>query len=97
MTLFYQAQTWSNREEQSKERIELWKHVADKENWRIVQLSNGFYQTEYICKYNEDLWRDVTRRETVEEAEEAIDQTVAYYKNKLEFIDGPKVVKSFKQ
>jgi hypothetical protein len=96
MTLFYQTQTWSNQEEQGKAQIDLWKHVSTKKNWRIVQLSNGFYQTEYLCKYKADFWRHVTRRETIEEAEEAIDETVAHYANKLEFIDGPKVVKSFK-
>jgi hypothetical protein len=32
----------------------------------------------------------------MEAAETAIDQTVAHYLKKVEFIDGPKIVKTFK-
>jgi len=64
-----------------------------KKNWRIVQLPNGFYQTEY--KDLEDKWIDVTRRETLESAEAAIDGSIGHYEKKLEFIKGPKVIKTF--
>jgi len=59
-----------------------------------VQLPNGFYQTEYQDLKN-DTWNDITRRETLEGAEQAIDSSIAHYAKKLEFINGPKVVKTF--
>jgi len=66
---------------------------ADKKNWRIVQLPNGYYQAEY----NKDPdWIDVTRRETLKACETAIDKSIEHYKKKLEFADGPKVIKTFK-
>ena len=71
-----------------------------------MQLPNGFYQTEYKelnCECNSkkdscacEKWNDVTRRETLEGAEQAIDSSIAHYAKKLEFINGPKVVKTFK-
>ena len=67
-----------------------------RDSWRIVQLVNGFYQTEYQDIEDPENWHDVTRRETLEGAEIAIDQTVAHYAKKVEFVDGPKVVKTFK-
>ena len=76
--------------------IELWKHITEKKNWRIVQLPNGFYQTEYQDLREEETWKDVTRRETMEAAETSIDKTIEHYQNKIEFINGPKVVKTFK-
>ena len=96
MTLFYQTNSWSSQPQPSKEQVGLWKHIADKKNWRIVQLINGFYQTEYQDINDKDHWIDTTRRESIEEAEIAIDNTVAHYSKKVEFIDGPKVVKTFK-
>ena len=45
---------------------------------------------------NENAWKDVTRRETLEGAEKSIDTTIDHYKKKVEFINGPKVVKTFK-
>ena len=96
MTLFYQTNSWSSQPQPSKEQVGLWKHIADKKNWRIVQLINGFYQTEYQDINDKDRWIDTTRRESIEEAETAIDNTVAHYSKKVEFIDGPKVVKTFK-
>lgn len=96
MTFFYQTQSWNSQPQVTQETIDLWKHVAKKENWRIVQLPNGFYQTEHQDPTNEDTWHDVTRRETLEGAEKAIDLSVAHYAKKLEFINGPKVVKTFK-
>ena len=96
MTLFYQTNSWSSQPQPSKEQVNLWKHIADKKNWRIVQLINGFYQTEYQDINDKDRWIDTTRRESMEAAETAIDNTVAHYSKKVEFIDGPKVVKTFK-
>ena len=61
-----------------------------------MELPNGFYQTEYQDPNNKDTWSDVTRRETLEGAEKAIDASIEHYAKKLEFIDGPKVVKTFK-
>jgi len=76
------------------ETVKLWKHIADKSNWRITQLPNGYYQTEYKHP-DEDSWVDVTRRETIEGAEQAIDSSVAHYAKKVEFSNGPKVIKTF--
>ena len=47
MTFYYQTSSWSSQPQITQETIDLWKHVADKSNWRIVQLPNGFYQTEH--------------------------------------------------
>ena len=96
MTLFYQTQSWSSQPQVTQETLNLWKHVAGKRNWRIVQLPNGFYQTEHQDLTKEETWHDVTRRETLEQAEQAIDSSVEHYVKKLEFMDGPKVVKTFK-
>ena len=75
--------------------INLWKHITEKKNWRIVQLPNGFLQTEYRSLENDDEWIDVTRRETISRAEQAIDASIEHYAKKLEFLQGPKVVKTF--
>ena len=95
MTFYYQTQSWTSRPQISEETLNLWKHLAEKKNWRITQLPNGFYQTEYQDP-NEDTWNDVTRRETIEGAESAIDGSVEHYVKKEDFLKGPKVVKSFK-
>ena len=42
-----------------------------------------------------DEWQDVTRRETIEGAETAINGSVKHFTDKLEAIKGPKVVKTF--
>ena len=39
---------------------------------------------------------DITRRETIESAEAAIDGSIEHYNKRLEFAKGPKVVKTFK-
>jgi len=96
MTFYYQTQTWNSQPQITQETIDLWKHVAEKKNWRIVQLPNGFYQTEHQDLTKEETWHDVTRRETLEQAEQANDSSVEHYVKKLEFMDGPKVVKTFK-
>ncbi len=95
MTFYYQTRTWNSQPQISEETINLWKHLAEKKNWRITQLPNGFYQTEYQDP-NEDTWNDVTRRETIEGAEQAIDASIEHYSKKLEYVAGPKVVKTFK-
>ena len=105
MTFYYQTSSWNSQPQITQETKDLWKHLAQKKNWRIVQLPNGFYQTEYKelnceCNSNKDScacekWNDVTRRETLEGAEQAIDSSIAHYAKKLEFINGPKVVKTF--
>ena len=95
MTFYYQTQSWTSRPQISEETLNLWKHLSEKKNWRITQLPNGFYQTEYQDP-NEDTWNDVTRRETIEGAESAIDGSVEHYAKKVEFLKGPKVVKTFK-
>ena len=96
MTFYYQTKTWNSQPQLTEETINLWKHLSDKSNWRIVQLVNGFYQTEYQNPEKEDAWIDVTRRETLEGAEAAIDGSVDHYNKKVEFLNGPKVVKTFK-
>lgn len=96
MTLFYRTHSWSSEPQVTDETKKLWRHIAEKTNWRITQLPNGFFQTEYQDLEKEDTWNDVTRRETVAGAEAAIDSTVEHYAKKLEFLDGPKVVKTFK-
>ena len=95
MTLFYSTNTWSSQPQVSEKTISLWKHVTEKKHWRIVQLPNGFYQTEYLDPNKEDSWIDVTRRETMEGAEQAIDASIKHYEKKLGFLRGPQVVKTF--
>ena len=94
--LYYKSTTSTTEPKISEKTITEWKHLAEKSNWRIVQLSNGFYQTEYQDLNNEDQWVDVTRRETLEGAEAAIEGSVDHFSKKLEYIKGPKVVKTFK-
>ena len=112
MTYFYATRSWSSQPQITEETISAWKHLAEKKNWRIVQLPNGFFQTECKstacncgtddCKCDSkkdnccEQWNDVTRRETMDGAEAAIDGSIDHYSKKLEFIKGPKVVKTFK-
>ena len=99
MTYYYKTYsqiTQGERQGVAKETIEAWKHLAEKENWRITQLPNGFYQTEYQDIKEEDIWHDVTRRETIDSAESAIDGSVEHYQKRIDFVKGPKVVKTFK-
>ena len=94
MTYFYyKTNTWSNEPQVSEETKNLWKEYAEKSNWRITQLPNGFYQTEFN---NDANWQGVTRRETIEGAEKAIDSSIEHYKKKLKLTEGPIVVKTFK-
>ena len=96
MTYFYATRSWTSQPQITEAAIEAWKHLANKKNWRIVQLPNGFFQTEYQDIEKEDIWHDVTRRETIKGAETAIDGSIEHYDKKIEFTQGPKVVKTFK-
>ena len=97
MTYFYyKTNTWNSQPQTDDKTINFWKHLSEKKHWRIVQLPNGFYQTEYQSPEDEDTWIDVTRRETIEGAEQAIDGSVEHYAKKVDFLKGPKVVKTFK-
>jgi hypothetical protein len=95
MTYFYyKTNTWGNSTPQvTEDTKDFWKHLVEKKNWRIVQLPNGFYQTEY--KDQDDQWTDVTRRETVDGAEAAINSSIEHYNKKLDYLKGPVVVKTF--
>ena len=95
MTFLYnRTNTWSSTPQPNEETIKLWEHISQKKNWRITQLPNGFLQTEYK-DMNSNEWVDVTRRETIAGAEQAIDSSIEHYAKKLEFTKGPKVVKTF--
>ena len=54
----------------------------------------GFYKPNIKLSTQND-WIDVTRRETIAGAEQAIDASIEHYAKKLEFTKGPKVVKTF--
>ena len=93
MTYYYKTFSVSQGDSRvSEETRKLWEHIADKKNWRIVQLLNGYYQAEYE---KDGEWIDVTRRETLESCEAAIDASIEHYQKRLEFASGPKVVKTF--
>ena len=47
MTFFYETNSWTSQPQPNQNQVELWNHISDKANWRIVQLPNGYYQTEY--------------------------------------------------
>ena len=93
--LYYKTSTSTHTIKPNEKTIDQWKHLSEKKNWRITQLPNGFYQTECKNPENEKEWHDVTRRETMEGAESAIDGSVDHFSKKLESIKGPKVVKTF--
>ena len=97
MTYYYTYETRNlnpNKPDESGKEEE-WRHLADKKNWRITQLQNDYYQTEVSNPNKEGEWVDVTRRETLDGAEAAINGSVEHFGKKLEFIGGPKVVKTF--
>ena len=96
MTFLYtRTNTWSSAPQPTEDTIKAWKHISQKKNWRIVQLPNGFLQTEYRDIDDPEAWVDVTRRETIGGAEQAIDSSIEHYAKKLEFTNGPKVIKTF--
>ena len=90
MTFYYSTNSWSSQSQPDENRLKLWNHIADKANWRIVQLPNGYYQTEYQDLRDEETWKDVTRRETMEAAETSIDKTIEHYKKSLNLQMGQK-------
>jgi hypothetical protein len=92
--LYYKTSTASYNQKPNEKTIEQWQHLADKKNWRITQLPNGFYQTE-VSDTDGKQWHDVTRRETIEGAEAAIDGSIEHFSKKLEATKGPKVIKTF--
>jgi len=93
--LYYKTSTYTSNQKPNEKTIKEWEHLAEKKNWRITQLANGFYQTECLNPEREE-WHDVTRRETVEGAEAAIDGSIDHFAKKLEATKGPKVIKTFK-
>lgn len=96
MTYFYyQTSTLTNQTEVTEERLNEWRHLSNKGNWRITQLSSGYYQTEASSPLDPDAWVGVTRRISVESAEAAIEDSVEHFTNKLESTKGPKVIKTF--
>ena len=96
MTYLYYRSTSSTYPIKPNEKtINQWKHLAEKKNWRITQLPNGFYQTEVSNPESTEEWHDVTRRETMKGAENAINGSIDHYAKKLDAIKGPKVVKTF--
>ena len=94
--IYYKSSTYSTEPKISEKQLDEWKHLATKKNWRITQLPNGYYQTEVNSPDDKDRWVDVTRRETLEGAEVAVESSVDHFSKKLEYIKGPKVVKTFK-
>tara|TARA_R100001463_G_scaffold9856_2_gene29295 strand:- start:3344 stop:3646 length:303 start_codon:yes stop_codon:yes gene_type:complete len=97
--IYYKSSSYTTEPKISEKQISEWKHLAEKKNWRITQLANGYYQTEVSNPNNteeNEKWVDITRRETMEGAEAAIEGSVDHFSKKLEFIKGPKVVKTFK-
>ena len=101
MTFYYKTYSFSNNSSEgiSEATRKTWEFFADKKNWRIVQLPNCYYQTECqsLSANGEPSgeFTDITRRETIESAEAAIDSSIEHYKKRLEFAKGPKVVKTF--
>ena len=93
MTYLYYKTSSTGNIKPNEKTINQWKHLSEKKNWRITQLPNGYYQTEF--KDQDDSWQDVTRRETLDGAEAAIDGSIEHYNKKLDYIKGPKVVKTF--
>ena len=92
--LYYKTSTYTSNQKPNEKTINQWKHLSDKKNWRITQLSNGYYQTEVSEPENNE-WHAVTRRETIEGAEAAINGSIEHFSKKLEAISGPKVIKTF--
>jgi hypothetical protein len=79
MTIYYTSTTAPPSENQ----IETWEHLSQKKNWRIVKLPSGYFQTEFRDKYGVNVFQPMTRRTSIEAAEEAIDETIGHFKHKL--------------
>ena len=93
--LYYKSSTYTSNQKPNEKTIEQWTHLSEKKNWRITQLPNGFYQTEVSDPNEGKNCHDVTRRETIEGAEAAINGSIDHFSKKLEATKGPKVVKTF--
>ena len=93
--LYYKTITWTGNPPNKDKNNSQWEHHCNKENWRITQLPKGYYQTEVSYPDKKDEWTEVTRRETLEGAEKAIDGSIEHFAKKLEATKGPKVVKTF--
>ena len=96
MTLLYQPNAWTSQPHLPDETLTLWQHVHQTQHWPLLHLQNAFYQTEYQDPNKKDSWIDATRRETIEDAEQAIDSSIDHYKTKWAYLHGPQVVKTFK-
>ena len=94
--IYYKSSTYTTEPKISDKQLAAGQHLPNKKNWRITQLPNGYYQTEVNKPDNKDSWVDITRRETMEGAEAAINGSVEHFEKKLEYVKGPKVVKTFK-
>ena len=78
MTMYYwKTKSWSsipNHQEVSQSNLELWGNMVKKKNWRITELYNEYFQTEFYNTNSEfgekDQWIPVTRRQTIEERSE---------------------------
>ena len=95
--LYYKTSSWTGNPQINEKTKKQWEHLADKTNWRITPLPNGYYQTEVSRPDVDNEWADVTRRETMEGAEKAIDGSIEHFTKKLEATKGPKVVKTFEK
>ena len=95
--LYYKTSSWTGNPQVNEKTKKQWEHLADKTNWRITQLPNGYYQTEVSRPDSDNEWADVNRRETMEGAEKAIDGSIEHFTKKLEATKGPKVVKTFEK
>jgi hypothetical protein len=95
MTYLYYKTSSTGTIKPNEKTINQWKHLSEKKHWRITQLPNGFYQTECLNPDIEGQWHDVTRRETMEGANTAINGSVEHFAGKLGATKGPKVVKTF--
>ena len=46
--LYYKTSSWTGNPQVNEKTKKQWEHLADKTNWRITQLPNGYYQTEVV-------------------------------------------------
>ena len=96
MTFLYtRTNTWSSAPQPTEETIKAWKHISQKKNRSSHPSALAPPHTEYRNIDDPEIWTDVTRRETIAGAEQAIDASVEHYAKKLEFTKGPKVIKTF--
>jgi len=102
-TYYWRTRSWSSeprQEKVSEQTLKLWSSLTEKKNWRITELYNEYFQTEFYNTVEDfgekNQWIPITRRKTIEEAEAAIDESISHYKKRIEISKGPKVVKTFK-